>query len=239
MALLVALSLGACADTPASQAGSTTTPAVTETETTASETEDVLGVEAEGATSVDESQLEGRLADIPAGTITAEEADGLVWMREEEKLAHDVYVALYDMWGLRVFSNIAEAETTHTDAVKTLLDRYGLPDPAADNPAGVFTEPEIQALYDDLVAQGSESLVEALKVGALIEDLDIVDLQALQTDVTEVAMVYDNLERGSRNHLRAFISNLDRQGETYIPLYLTPEALEAIISAPMERGSDA
>ncbi len=141
---------------------------------------------------------------------------------------------------MRVFSNIAEAETTHTGAVQTLLDRYGLDDPVGDNPEGVFTNPDLQALYDELVDRGRATLVEALKVGALIEDLDIVDLRSLQTDTAaDIATVYANLEKGSRNHLRAFISNLDRRGETYIATYLTPAELEEIVGSPTERGNRA
>ena len=50
-------------------------------------------------------------------------------MAEEEKLAGDVYLALNEKWNLRVFDNIGKAERTHEAAVKTLLNRYSLPDP--------------------------------------------------------------------------------------------------------------
>lgn len=88
-----------------------------------------------------------------ASAITQAEKDGLLQMREEEKLARDVYTALYAQWQLPVFGNIIKSEQTHMDAVKNLLTTFGLPDPAANQPAGVFTNPELQALYDDLVAQ--------------------------------------------------------------------------------------
>ena len=118
-------------------------------------------------------------ASTPTGSaLTDEEIAGLMWMREEEQLAHDVYVALGDAWDLRIFDNISRAETTHIDAVAGLLDLYGLDDPAAGNDPGTFTEPALQRLYDQLVADGSRSLEEALEVGAFIEELDIVDLAA-------------------------------------------------------------
>jgi hypothetical protein len=236
------MSLAACSGaTDSDPLPTTTTPGVPEA-TTAAPIDQISGDEAavdvddEGTTSVDQSQLETQLAAIPVGALTTEEIDGLMWMREEEKLAHDVYVALYDLWQVPIFSNISQAEQTHTDAVKTILDRYQLEDPAIDNPDGVFTNPDIQALYDDLVAQGSGSLVEALAVGAHIEDLDIFDLQALNTDTADIALLYANLEKGSRNHMRAFVSNLERRGETYTPVYLTADAFAAIISTPAERG---
>ena len=79
-----------------------------------------------------------------ASTLSAEEIAGLKFMREEEKLAHDVYVALYGLWGDNIFNQISFSETTHTEAVLALLVKYGIPDPAAGNPAGVFTDPALQ-----------------------------------------------------------------------------------------------
>ena len=173
---------------------------------------------------------------VAVSSLDADEAEGLLWMREEEKLARDVYLALDELWNLRVFSNIARSEQTHMDALETLLDRYGLEDPAAGNPAGVFTDPAIQGLYDELVARGRTSPVEALMVGATIEDLDIVDLRERATDVPDIAAVYANLEQGSGNHLRAFVTNLERRGATYEPAYLTQDDFDAIVSAPRTRG---
>ena len=150
--------------------------------------------------------------------LSASEADGLVYMREEEKLAHDVYVTLYAQWGLPVFDNIANSEATHTAAIKTLLDIYGIADPAAGKGVGEFTNPDLQKLYDEFVAQGSQSLTDALKVGAAIEEVDIRDLQTrlAKTSSADIKLVYNNLMRGSENHLQAFTTNLQRQtGETY------------------------
>lgn len=168
-----------------------------------------------------------------ASAITQAEKDGLLQMREEEKLARDVYTALYAQWQLPAFGNIIKSEQTHMDAVKNLLTTFGLPDPAANQPAGVFTNPELQALYDDLVAQGSESAVAALRVGATIEDLDIFDLNQFLTATNNAAIkqVYANLKFGSENHLRAFARQLGNYGQTYTPQYLTPAQYNAIIAA--------
>jgi len=141
--------------------------------------------------------------------LTETEVDGLIYMREEEKLARDLYLALYEQWGLPLFQNIAGSEQTHTDAVKHLLDVYGIADPAEDT-AGIFTNPDLQALYDELIATGSRSLADALKVGAAIEEIDILDLRAALEEATnpEVRQVYENLLKGSENHLRAFTAIL-------------------------------
>ena len=45
--------------------------------------------------------------DIPASDLSAEETASLLFMREEEKLARDVYNALYATWGQQTFLNIA------------------------------------------------------------------------------------------------------------------------------------
>lgn len=174
---------------------------------------------------------------LPAGEPTVDEAAGMLWMREEEKLARDVYLALYDVWGLRVFSNIASAEERHMASVATLLERYDMPDPASDNSAGVFTDPLIQSLYDELVIRGSESVVAALEVGAYIEELDIDDLRARATDISDIALVYANLEKGSRYHLRAFLRNLENRGVDYQPTVLALPDFDAIVSGDTERGA--
>jgi hypothetical protein len=173
-----------------------------------------------------------------SGELSAAEAEALSYMREEEKLAHDVYLTLYEKWGLATFQNIANSEQVHTDAIKSLLDRYGLQDPASSR-VGVFTNPELQALYNTLLAQGSHSLTEALKVGAAIEEIDILDLEErlAQTDNADIQQVFNNLLRGSRNHLRAFTSALQAEiGEVYQPQYLSPQAYQAIVGAGTEIG---
>lgn len=145
-----------------------------------------------------------QLQSIPASELSADEAAGLLFMREEEKLARDVYNQLYSLWGQPVFQNIASSEQTHMDQVKLLMDRYALADPALA--PGQFTDPNLQALYDQLIAQGSLSLEDALNVGILIEQTDIKDLQTrlAQTDNADVQLVYNNLMNASNNHLSAF-----------------------------------
>lgn len=172
--------------------------------------------------------------------LTDEEIDSLIYMREEEKLAHDVYLAMYDLWGLSIFKNIANSEQTHTDAVKGLLDTYDIPDPVDTSPAGVFQNADLQSLYDQLTELGAQSLGEALKVGAAIEEIDILDLlEALEfVENSAVRRVYENLLKGSENHLRAFTSTLEKQtGESYTPQYLSEDAFDEIVSAQFDRGT--
>lgn len=190
---------------------------------------------------VDESDYidaEALLLAVPENELTAAEAAGLQFMREEEKLARDVYVALYDLWGANIFNNIAASERTHMEAVAVLLARYNLTDPALAA-YGEFSNQELQSLYDELVAAGSQSLTAAYQVGALIEDLDIKDLATYlaQTDNEDIRLVYENLQRGSRNHLRAFNRQLVRAtGQNYVPQHISERMFADIISSDTERG---
>ena len=163
-------------------------------------------------------------------SLSADEADMLTFMREEEKLARDVYIAMYQKWGAITFSNISKSEQTHMDTLKKKLDKYQLPDPV--QPAlGVFTNPDLQTKYDQLIATGSQSLIDGLTVGATIEEIDMVDIQHA-IDVTthlDVVNAYQNLLEGSKNHLRAYVSSLAAQGVTYVPQFISQELYNAII----------
>lgn len=201
--------------------------------------EDGAKVDEGGNTSVLSVEQSGPPTETSPGTLTDAEVEGLLYMREEEKLARDVYQTFYEKWGMRIFQNIAQSEQTHMDAVKTLIDRYGLKDPAAGKDAGVFANPTLQALYDQLIEEGNQSLANALQTGAAIEEIDILDLEEriAQTEKADIQRVYGNLVKGSRNHLRAFVSTLQRrEGETYRPQYLSQTAYEAIVDTTRERG---
>lgn len=148
-------------------------------------------------------------------TLSSVDTAALVFMVNEEKLAHDLYVELGDAWDLRVFQNISSAEQQHTDAVRSLLDAYGAEDPTGGLAAGEFSEPALQDLYDTLLAEGLESSTQALAVGALVEETDIEDLRDRSTDNEAISTVFESLESGSVNHLRAFVMNLSRAGVDY------------------------
>lgn len=173
------------------------------------------------------------LAVAAPATLAEEEEGGLLFMREEEKLAHDVYTVLYEAWGFRAFNNIAAAESRHAQAIAGVLERYGIEDPAARLGVGEFENADLQALYADLIAEGSASLAAALAVGAKIEELDILDLQSHLTETGNpvIIRVYNNLLRGSENHLRAYTSAYERQtGERYEPVALDAESYNTIVA---------
>lgn len=166
-------------------------------------------------------------------SLDANETEGLRYMREEEKLAHDVYLALYARWPRRsLFSNIAASEAQHTDAVFALLQRYGVSDPAAGKAAGVFENSFLQALYNHLIAMGSASEVETLKVSCLIEETDIQDIRDKMalTDDASILSTYQNLLCGSYNHLQSFSRVLANRGVAYQSQVISQDQWNAIAS---------
>lgn len=70
------------------------------------------------------------------------EVADLQFLREEEKLAHDVYTYAFERFGVSIFSNIAASEQTHTDAVLDLMTAYQVEDSASQS-MGVFNNAEL------------------------------------------------------------------------------------------------
>ncbi len=168
----------------------------------------------------------------PELALTAIEQDDLSFLREEEKLARDVYLFNKERYGANIFDNIASSEQTHMDKVLELLELAGLDDPIKTNAIGDFNNAELASLYRELTEQSSVSLVEALKVGALIEDLDIDDIEKMMahTTNTSVLKVYTNLVCGSKNHIRSYTNSIVSNGETYTPQFITVEYYNQILS---------
>lgn len=170
--------------------------------------------------------------------ITPQEAESISYMRQEERLARDVYVRLGERWGGQPFSNITRAEEQHMNAVSDLLTRFKVDDPVAGLKEGQFKDAKLTELYGTLVQKGIATRVEALKVGALIEEMDIADLNNRLHIVKngQIRTVLENLARGSRNHLRAFAKALKRAGGNYKSKHLTQAEFDKIANSPMERG---
>ena len=199
----------------------------------------VLRVEANGTSTLDAAALSDVLVNYVLSPLSAAEADGLAFMREEEQLAHDVYAVSATLYAAQpIFSNITASEATHSAAIKALLDRYQQPDPLSGLPNGTFKTTAFQTLYDTLVLTSSGSLLAATQVGLEIEELDLRDITRLTADVdnADILLVYSHLLRGSRNHLRAFWTVLVQQGGTYVPKYLTQTEFDAIVNSPIETG---
>jgi hypothetical protein len=221
--------------------GSSSTPDATPAQEQQQGPATVVTVTDDGNTSFDATALDNALAELSLDTLSEAERDGLLLMREEEKFAGDVYRYLYELWQKNIFDNIAASENTHTLAVKALLDRYELADPAVGKSPGEFSNLDLQVLYDTLTARGTPTLLDALYVGVLIEELDIADLERLKSELVaneDIRLVYDNLQKGSRNHLRAFYRQVLNSGGSYSPEYLSQAAFDEIVNSDTEQGAD-
>jgi hypothetical protein len=198
--------------------------------------EPVLLTSPDGVSGISVENLLNALGSTP--DLTPDESGMLIKMRDEEKLSRDVYSYLAKKWSHPVFFRISEAENTHLSAVNSLLKFYGSPDTIISD-RGVFSDNEVQDLYNELTGKGEVSINDAFKTGALIEEMDIKDLQdALSENINaNIKMVFENLERGSRNHLRAFNRQLTFRGVSYVPVYLTQDEFNKIINSPVETGN--
>jgi hypothetical protein len=171
-------------------------------------------------------------------TLSASAQEALRFQIDEERMAGELYRTFGEKHDVRPFKNIPRAEARHRELLENLATRAGLI-PARPTTAGRYETPAIQARYDALLARGQVSLVEALKVGALVEEQDIADLRALvaTTDNPELKSVVSALEQGSRHHLNAFVRNLRARGIDYVPQVLTPaEVAEITVAAPGRSG---
>ena len=170
-------------------------------------------------------------APVVAASLTPLEEEHLIFIREEEKLARDFYIKMYEKWGSLVFNNINTSEQEHMDAVLRLLVKYGIPDPASKK-IGLFNNTSLQDLYNDLMRQGEASLLGALQAGAFIEEYDIKDLRTAFADTakTDIKRIYSNLELGSENHLRAFVSHIEAiTGTSYVVQVLPQNEADTIL----------
>jgi hypothetical protein len=175
----------------------------------------------------------GKKNNSAAVSLTEEEKNDLLFMREEEKLARDVYLTLFEKWGAPVFANIATSEQQHMDAMLILLNTYKLPDPAAATVVGEFVNTELQDLYNALIQRGNQSVLEALKVGGIIEETDIEDINAaIETSrLAKIDGVYESLLEGSYNHLRAFAKQITSlTGQPYVAQVVSQDIVDAILA---------
>ena len=168
-------------------------------------------------------------------SLSSTEESALIFMIEEEKLALDTYTYLGELWGNNQFLNIQKSEQSHVNAVSNLIDKYNLTFTML--PEGEFVNEELQSLYDQFIIEGNKNQLDALLIGATIEDLDIVDLEELMQSISsnDILNVFESLQCGSRNHLRAFVGSINQMDGTYVPQYLSVDEFNEIIESGNER----
>jgi hypothetical protein len=148
-----------------------------------------------------------------AATLSPSEKEGVLFIWEEEKAAHDLYTSLYEKNNLSIFLDLARSEQSHMDQVKAIMDQYGLIAPGKDEP-GVFWNQTLQKIHDQLLAEGLQSEEDALKSAAAFEEISIIDLEKelSATETEDVRIVYQGLLAGSKKHLRSYVADLKDMG---------------------------
>ncbi len=168
---------------------------------------------------------------MPFQPISDAELAGMMRMREEEKLAHDVYLFLAHRWNDPAFANIAQAEQAHMEAMRALMSKYGVPNTLQEDVPGVFTNPYFQNLYHEFTARGAASREGAMEVAATIEDMNIHDLNVMmaQADNEDIRFVYQNLMAGSMTHMRTYSNLMGSMGHMYSPRYMSQDEYDRIM----------
>lgn len=166
--------------------------------------------------------------------LTDAEINSIMSLREEEKVAYDVYTFMFEKYESKVFKNIAENEKDHMDKIKELIIQFNLNDPLSgiSDQKGVFNNKKMQALYDEMIMAGNYGLLDALRAAARFEETDIIDLRndlSAASDQT-VVNTYINLESSSQDHLRALVKVIKDEGISYKPSYLSKEDFDKIMS---------
>jgi hypothetical protein len=165
--------------------------------------------------------------------LTELEKNDLLFLREEEKLARDIYIYAYTKYQNTVFNSISQSEQKHMDNVLSILNQYSIPDPASTQ-IGVFNNAALQSLYNQLKSQVDISASESLKVGATIEELDINDIDNFiaNTSNSQLLNMYEKLNCGSKNHIRSFTSQIISSGNVFVPQYITVQEYNTILNSP-------
>lgn len=182
------------------------------------------------------TRLASYLASLPLESVSARERADLLHMIQEEKLARDVYRVLAQTWSVPVHANIAQSEQEHMDLVAAMLLRYGIPNPLPNDRVGSYADPLFTQLFVMLTDFGRLSPLHAEITGALIEEIDILDLDVvlIGSDNRDLDTVWQNLLRGSRNHLRSFAGLIENRGIAYPGIFLPNPRVVAILSTPRE-----
>ena len=167
--------------------------------------------------------------------ITESEKAAIIFVVQEEKVAHDFYAAMYELHGITPFRSISKSEGLHMDKAKNLIDHFGIEDPNTEyyDTPGKFKTLKFQAMYDDLVRGGSKSIQDALIESAKFEELDIVDIEKLISTVQNeyIKSTFGSLTGISKDHLKAIVRELSERGIEYSPSYLSKDELNSIVKS--------
>ena len=178
-----------------------------------------------------------------AENVTLDEVSIMPVMYEKEKLAMEVYKTLIAKWDKPVFEKVGKSESMHMWRINIFLDVNNIAIPSlalsTSDTTGTevrFTSESLQTRYDELVKQGDISELDAYKVGALIEETSISELEAVLAKTTnpDLKTMYGHLKMSSSGHLRKLNAEIVKLEETYTPTVLSQAAFDKIINAEMK-----
>jgi hypothetical protein len=172
------------------------------------------------------------ISPVSANTLNEQEIRYLLFMTEEEKLAHDVCLVFQRKYRDRIFPNLRRSERLHMDTMAGLLDRYGLENPTK-SAVGEFDDQRLQGFYDRVFDRGMKNRVEAIMVAALVVEKDVIEIAKAMNNTDEPAImrVYAKHLSGSERHLKAIVYRLDALGVTYEPVFLSLERYQTILES--------
>jgi hypothetical protein len=167
-------------------------------------------------------------------TLTPAETKALINLHDNQKLSLFVYDSLFAIWGINPFGNIRSAESQHVDFLVDVAENYDVvldKNGSTDNKPG-FTTPQAETIYHESISKGSLSVIDALKRGALLEEMSLLALHEAKavTIKSDLLHTFDILAMGSKNNLHAFNKRLKMYGITYEPGLLDQKDFKNIIS---------
>lgn len=147
----------------------------------------------------------------PGRTLASADVAGLLTVRAEDKAGEDAYRMFANRYGRPVFANLAASQVSQAQTITMMMSRFGVSDPTSGAPAGSFTDPTAQRMYDTMMAAGSASADQALKAMAAFEREHAADLQRLQSQTSQpdLRQMYATMMRASASHLDACNQAMD------------------------------
>ena len=199
---------------------------------------DMLDVDrATGYSKINFSFARTHINNLPFEVLSHKEEQGLMFLREEEKVITDFYTTIRNTWDNLILENLGSSEKTHFNATVILVNKYSLIDPIDQFGVGEFPNAGMQAYYDYLISEGNKSVEDTYKMASLAGEANIVSLKNQLSRITnnqDFRLLYNNLMATSRNHLRITVNHFERLGGTYVPRILNEMDFREI----MESGWD-
>lgn len=156
----------------------------------------------------------------------------VLYLLEQEKLAHDVYRSLDTMWVTDIFNRVANEEYQHVGKLSAVAAEFmiNVPNHFNEYPMGQFIDTKLRRLYGELMAAANFSLEDAYRACAALEERKMYDLKvALKEPNFELEnLTYKALLLGSEDNFKVFVRALNELNAAYTPVLLSPAEYETL-----------